>query len=596
MFKRLIHIGAALCILFICLLLTLPALAESFYELQDGSGFLYEVKEDHIKITGFRYGPSGEYKGTLYVPHTIEGLPVTESAFEDIMADLDEGEHGQLVYTVADTSAATKPASQPRVSVGGGFDLLYKVENDHVQVMGFPTEQAYKFKGNLEIPATIENLPVKIVGGFSSAAYMTEIVLPNTVTHIEESAFEGCTGLKKITLPEGLLEIGDKAFCNTALKNITIPESVLKVGKSIFNYCFTIKEMTVKGYDTRFESSVFPVNLETIICWSGSEADKAFKDGPFATLKYMKVQKKSETAPAQRVLADGLYMKRRDITHLVIPKGVEEIGKDTFRGMGSLKEVKLPKSLKKIGEYAFEGCAALTAIKLPEGLETVGRYAFSRCLSLKSVELPGSLKEIGSDVFYECEELKTIKVKEGVTALPGNFAFGCSKLNKVTLPSTVESIGRAAFSNCNALVKITLPKGLKKIGDEIFADSMSLKSIEIPEGVSEIPSGAFRMCLSLSKVKIPQSVTRIGDSAFMYTSVKSVDLPKELKQIGGNAFFGCTALSKITIPASVEKIGSQVFVGANKKKPVTVSCVKESYTDQHFQRVNDNVKLKYFKK
>ena len=90
MFKRLIHIGAALCILFICLLLTLPALAESFYELQDGSGFLYEVKEDHIKITGFRYGPSGEYKGTLYVPHTIEGLPVTESAFEDIMADLDE--------------------------------------------------------------------------------------------------------------------------------------------------------------------------------------------------------------------------------------------------------------------------------------------------------------------------------------------------------------------------------------------------------------------------------------------------------------------------------------------------------------------------
>ncbi|MBQ2701030.1 MAG: leucine-rich repeat domain-containing protein [Clostridia bacterium] len=488
--------------------------------------------------------------------------------------------------------------AEARFPLQDGYDLVYEVEEDHVIIKGFPMEQQGTFKGKLVIPETVEGLPVTIIEDLKYEGNITEIVLPPSVTHIADSAFSGCTSLKKITLPEGLLEIGNEAFYSTALTKLTIPESVLKVGNGILSYCFTIKEMTVKGYDTKFQSGnlFFPVNLETVYCWSGSGVDRALQKNPFVKLKYLKVEKKSETVEAQTILAEGLYEDRRDITHLVIPEGVVEIGNETFRGMANLKELKLPSSLKKIGDYAFEGCASLTQVKLPDGLESMGRYAFSRCLSLKSIELPGSLTTIGSDTFYMCAKLKTIKVKKGITELPGNFAFGCGELSKVELPSTLESIGRAAFSECSSLAKITLPKGLKKMGVEIFANNGSLKSIEIPKGVTEIPDGAFKMCLSLSKVKIPEGVTRIGGTAFMYTGIKSIQLPKGIVQIGDRAFFGCTGLSKTNVPESVEKIGSDVFVGANKKKPVTVSCVKGSYADQYFQRVNDNVKLKYVKK
>ena len=53
--------------------------------------------------------------------------------------------------------------AESRYSLKKGFELLYEVEGDSIVIKGFPEEQKGKYKGKLEIPETIENLPVATI-------------------------------------------------------------------------------------------------------------------------------------------------------------------------------------------------------------------------------------------------------------------------------------------------------------------------------------------------------------------------------------------------------------------------------------------------
>lgn len=103
-----------------------------------------------------------------------------------------------------------------------------------------------EYKGDAEqvvIPATVVDpqygdvCPVVAIGGsaFLGNETVKEISFPDTLTKIEEGAFQNCTALEKVTLPEGFEEIGAKAFYNSALKEINIPSTVKKIGQFAFS-------------------------------------------------------------------------------------------------------------------------------------------------------------------------------------------------------------------------------------------------------------------------------------------------------------------------------------------------------------------------
>lgn len=71
-------------------------------------------------------------------------------------------------------------------------------------------------------------------------------VIPKSVKKIGMQAFAGDMSLTHITIPEGVTEIGEAAFCNCPLTEIYIPDSVKKVGDGAFINCNKMEKIYLR--------------------------------------------------------------------------------------------------------------------------------------------------------------------------------------------------------------------------------------------------------------------------------------------------------------------------------------------------------------
>lgn len=200
---------------------------------------------------------------------------------------------------------------------------------------------------------TFDN-PVTLVGdrAFEKCSSLTGIVIPEGVTSIGEDAFFDCTALASVALPDGLVEIKRGAFrYSEALQSVIIPNGVTTIGDYAFCFCSSLVSAT-------------------------------------------------------------------------LPEGVKIIGGNAFRACTSLKNITLPLSVTSIGDSAFMGCTSLTdmtvtRVQLVEiDVLHIGEEAFSGCSSLISVTIPARVTEVGWAAFMGCTSLKTVYCK--VVTPPAN--------------------------------------------------------------------------------------------------------------------------------------------------------------------------------
>ncbi|MBR6925838.1 MAG: leucine-rich repeat domain-containing protein, partial [Bacteroidaceae bacterium] len=117
------------------------------------------------------------------------------------------------------------------------------------------------YSGDITIPASVNysgtTYSVTSIGNyaFEGCTGLTSITIPESVMSIGYWAFRGCTGLTSITIPESVTSIGNWAFWDcTGLTSITIPSSVTSIGIDVFSNCTDLTSIKVEAGNTEYDS------------------------------------------------------------------------------------------------------------------------------------------------------------------------------------------------------------------------------------------------------------------------------------------------------------------------------------------------------
>ena len=194
------------------------------------------------------------------------------------------------------------------------------------------------------------------------------------------------------------------------------------------------------------------------------------------------------------------------LTDIVIPSSVSYDQENGIWMDGDLKVTAITSGTPYSGGVFFG--SDITSVVLPSTLENIGSCAFWGCYSLTNIDIPKGVKTIGIFAFYYCTSLKSITIPEGVTSIENYTFVNCSSLKSITIPESVTSIAGKAFHSCTSLTSITIPERVTSIADQAFYGCTSLTSITIPERVTSIESQAFDGCTSLTSVTINEYVFR----------------------------------------------------------------------------------------
>ena len=179
-----------------------------------------------------------------------------------------------------------------------------------------------------------------------------------------------------LTIPSHVVEIAEKAFAdNRRLKEVTIPANVKKICKQAFSSCTALETVRLSDSIEVIESAAF----------------------------YNSGLRKVTVPPSIRQLHGAFYgcPQLQEITFLDGRTEIHEV----CTNCPSLTEVRLPATLKTLSGTFF-GCTALRHVLLPEGLERIGRGAFQGCTALEAVRVPATVREIDEAAFKDCKNLR----------------------------------------------------------------------------------------------------------------------------------------------------------------------------------------------
>ena len=451
----------------------------------------------------------------------------------------------------------------------------------------------------------------RIHSGLFGGSGLKEITFPESVTEIGMYAFANCESLEEINFSDSMKRIEERAFSNcTSVKKLDFPENINYIGAHSFDSDGALTEVSIplnwQNVDIYYEYNSGDHNAWGIFNGCSSLKTVNFAEGTtyihggmFAGSGLTEIDLPDTVA----TVGDYAFSNCRSLNSFITGSSLQSIRENTLANCTSLKDLEFLDQLTSIGEGAFYGCTGFTELDLPETLSEIGTEAFGNCTSLKKVILPVTVMD-GSSYYYSyytggscaaqgifngCSNLEEVIFPENSTRIPGGLLAG-SGIKNITIPDTITSIGPYAFSNTE-ITSITIPESVTDIGFCAFSACSKLKELTVPAGwetCSEFrsESGPYaqgnivRACPVLETVILPEGMKKIPDYAFSNCgNIKYMDLPGSLTEIGKYAFSNCDSLTSIHIPEGVVKIGDYAFNDCDKllamNVPDTVTSINQ---------------------
>lgn len=593
--------------------------------------FTYTISEGHATVTGL--SQSGEERRALrrelVIPdHIIDnGTRYSVTA----IADAEPAGNGLFAQTDDDFDRVVLPYYLERI---GDFAF----QSNGIEEVSFPPQLrrigTAAFQTNdltaVILPDTVNEMGS---GAFATNPLLERLSLSAGLTTIPDAAF-GCsdkyhymTGLKEISLHEGLTEIGSRAFAGNNFREIVLPSTMRTVGSYAFStknylsdHCrLELNEGLVNIGDNAFRNKVISaVGLpESVAALPANTFRKEYSDGRDATLTRVMVSSADqyndraafpESEYHKLYLTDSSRWTEDDFeyeggtvtglseqgnmkielnTSLVIPETtdakepVAAIAADAFRGLGIEKLTLNCSSCSSIGDNAF-AYNRIRTVQLPSRLDTLSASAFAYN-------------------FYEPSDSSFRVVR---LYFDGNA--DAEKLHYIGHPEAEDNIFQELVAGSTPEwryedfdISGTVLRGLTESGMKKLEDNTSLilpdKNSE-GEWITEIAStdgyGLFKYddgeyIYTPEEVELPSHLVRIGDRVFMRDATETrylrdgitgITFPDSLEAIGQMAFQH-QKLRKVVLPQGLCEMGSAAFGASNGSGTITELRLSGSLTD-----------------
>lgn len=353
----------------------------------------------------------------------------------------------------------------------------------------------------------------KLGSGLFLNSNITKVTLPESLKVLGEKAFYGCSDLQSVDL-SFCEQIGQHAFSQCPKLRVSLGWLCPKLGSNAFDstailnaplsaaaaykYSPNWHEGTSSNYrewekyynQITFIDDIMKISTKALSDKSGIEnVIGATEVSKVTGLKVTGTINSYDIFIIRTKMYDLHYLdlSDADIVACDFPyyedyhTSDNEVGACAFYGLKNLISLRLPQKAKVIGFAAVGSCDNLCEVILPEKLEEIGTSSFQLSSSLVSVSLPPYLRQIGGNAFAYCYSLKNVSFPRNLQSIGTDAFWNCYSLTEVRFPSSIQSVGGSAFGNCPIKKVYTYTIEPIKISQNAFSsDTYSTAELWMP--------------------------------------------------------------------------------------------------------------------
>lgn len=366
---------------------------------------------------------------------------------------------------------------------------------------------------------------------FQGCTNLKKVVMPGGILYLGINIFNGLEKLEEVELQEGLTTISDGAFYGTGIRGITIPSTVTTIGKNAFRNCANLGKAPEEEDDEE-TAGVAAADIEVGVTFT--------------------------TGTSALTMGDNAFYNT-GLTSIEIPARLTSLGENTFAICSDLTEVTFASgsTLATIGNNVFWG-TKITSIDLPNTVTSLGSNVF-RYAPISSLVIPASVTSIGVTPFMYCDSLASISFSgdNANYTIEDNILYNKDK-------TKILAVASAGINK-----QFVVADSVKEIADEALLGT-PITSLEIGDDVA-IGLRAFASCKDLANIALGDNVF-VDDQAFALCGALTTVTIGEGAELSVQAFADCDLLVNVTVGAGAT-FGSRVFENCDALEVVTATEV-----------------------
>ena len=607
----------------------------------------FEISSNISTITPYAFDGAKNLNHIIYSTNEIDNL----TSYNHVLEGVGEDDGFKITFRKQVLNIPSYLCN-PKKDVGANLiGIVFEDESECVQIGEYAFANCLGLT-KIDLPKKLasikdfaflncENIEtVNFIGGADSCAIKSyETIESNPMYYAENYTIDN-QKLSVLTISSSVDKIGKYAFYKFKdATKITLPNTIITIGEKAFNDCSNVTELFIPtGYYSQSGLLKGCSSLQTLQIPRVGVGNTSVVTNTLFGFVFGEEEFDNATEILQRANPDDYatykcYYIPNDLTHVKISSG--DIYSGAFALCDNIKTIELSDTITTIQDYAFSNCSsleainidkvtsigdksfiwcgALSSVSISDSIEHLGAYAFSGCKSLKELNLTSpNLVNIPEGVFQNCENIKTIEFNENLTSI-GNRAFqNCHGLRYMDLPSKLTTIGEYAFQNCYGIYSVRLYSKLESIGTYAFNGCYKLVEIfNLSKFTLKPNSGNYGSVAAKAKIihTLPgesSGLINIDDYIFLDNDGKKLLIACEKEEetltlpitefnytINGYAFINSSVIKNVTIPSCVVGLDSNVFYKCSNLDYLSITSKTTSFKTELMQDSGTLSKFNY---